>query len=169
MWRQRILGSCWWQRKGLRTLAENAAEGHSAEELSAQAGPRLRDHLAGCAACRMLLQDSLEGRDLMRAAYRPTKELDSGFARRVMATIRSLEAERSSAANLWVAVQTLATRVAWVAALVLLVASGWLYQQRTAQAPPASGQDYTSDRFLEPAPQVASPDDALASLGEGQE
>lgn len=168
MWRQTILNSCWRQRRGLRDLAENAAEGLSSEELTAQAGPRLRDHLIGCAACRMLLQDSLEGRALLREAYGPTEEPDVAFARRVMATIRSLEAERSSAVNLWAAVQTLAARVVWAAALVLLVASGWLYQQPPAQPPPATAQDYTSDRFLEPAPPSASPDDVLASLGENQ-
>jgi hypothetical protein len=166
MWWQKRLSSCRRHEKDLRMLSDEAPEGFALEALIERAGSRLRDHLLGCEPCRMLLRDSLEGRRLIREAYSPVGDPGITFTRRVMAEIRSLEAQGSRAANLWAAVQTLASRVAWVAALVLLVVSGWLYENRATQPVPVATQETAADRFLEPMPQPANPDEVLVSLAE---
>lgn len=166
MWWQKRLSSCRRHEKELRTLADEAPEGLALEALMERAGSRLRDHLLGCELCRVLLRDSLEGRRLIREAYSQAGDPGLAFTRRVMAEIRLLEAQSSPAANLWAAVQTLASRVAWAAALVLLVVSGWLYEYQPTQPAPSATQETAADRFLERAPQPANPDEVLTSLAE---
>lgn len=166
MWWRKILSSCKRHEKELGTLAEEAPEGLPLEALIEQAGSTLRGHLLSCEACRVLLRDSLEGRQLLREAYSPAQDPGTVFTGRVMAEIRSREAQRFPTANLWFAVHTLAVRVAWVAALVLLVCSGWLYEYQPAQPAPSAAQESAADRFLERAPQPANPDEVLISLAE---
>jgi hypothetical protein len=165
MWLQKKIGSCARHGKALRNLAEDGPDRASAEELMAQAAPSLREHLASCKDCRKLLQDTLAGATLLHAAYQRTVDPGETFSGKVIAAIRALEAERSTAMNLWAAMQALATRVAWVSALALLVACAWLYEYRGTQ-PPATAREYTAERFMEPAPQPATADDVLASLAE---
>jgi len=164
MWREKRIGSCGRHGEALRNLAEGGA-GRALEELLVQGAPSLQAHLAGCPGCRKQLQDALAGGALLREAYPSAAGPGAAFSGKVMAAIRALEAERSTSMSLWSAMQALATRVAWVSALALLVACGWLYEYRAAQ-PPATAQESSADRFMEPAPQPTTADEVLASLAE---
>jgi len=165
MWLKKRIGSCKRHGEALRNLAESGVGQASAEELMSQAAPSLREHLAICEDCRKLLEDTAAGAMLLRQAYPRTPGPGPVFSAKVMAAIGALEADRATAMSLWAAMQALATRVAWVSALALLVACGWLYEYRAAQ-PSTTGQEYTAERLMEPAPQSTTPDDVLTSLAE---
>ncbi len=163
-WFGKKRGSCGWFREDLRSLLEETPAALTVEELLKGAGGELRGHVSRCAVCGTLLQDAFEGRKLLREAFVPAVVPDT-FASRVMAQIRARERAAPMAAYPWAAVQALAVRVAWIAALVLLIASTWVYQ-RNAPPPNPGPPDTAADRFPEPLPQPSNLDEVLVSLAE---
>ena len=166
-WLGKRRGSCGWSREGLRSLVEGNPAARSDEELLKGADADLREHVSRCPACRALLCDALEAGNLLRAAFAPAVAPDT-FAARVMAEIRGREAQPAIGTYPWAAVQTLASRVAWVSALVLLVGSTWIYQRQAPRSSTTSGSETTADRFPEPAPQPSNLDEVLVSLTEAK-
>lgn len=166
-WLMKRRGSCRWFRGELRSLVDETPAVLSPEELLKATGGELREHISACPACSGLLRDALEARKLLREALAPAAVPDA-FAARVMAEIRGRESEPVSAAYPWAAVHALASRVAWVSALVLLIASTWMYERSAPRPNPAAPPDTTADRFPEPAPQPANLDEVLVSLAEAK-
>ncbi len=160
-------GSCAWCREELRVLVEETPDALSADELLNSAGGEVREHVSDCPACLGLLRDALEARRLLREALTPAA-VPEEFAARVMAEIRAREAAAVPAGYAWAAVQSLAARVAWVSALVLLIASTWVYQRHVLRPNPAAPPDTAADRFPEPPPQPTDLDEVLVSLAEAQ-
>lgn len=166
-WPGKRRGSCGWFREGLRSLVEKTPAALGSEELLKDADAELREHVSACSACGSLLGDALEARKLLRAAFAPAVAPDT-FAARVMAGIREHEAQPAIGAYPWAAMQALASRVAWVAALVLLVGSTWVYQRGAPRPNPAVLPETTADRFPEPTPQPSNLDEVLVSLAEAK-
>ncbi len=161
-WKKR--GSCGWFREDLRSLLEETPAALRVEELLESGGGELREHVSRCALCGTLLRDAIAARKLLREAFVPAVVPDT-FASRVMAEIRARERAVPMVAYPWAAVQALAARVAWIAALVLLIASTWVYQRNVPPPNPAP-PDTAADRFPEPPPQPSNLDEVLVSLAE---
>ncbi len=166
-WFVKKRGSCGRAREELRSLVEDTPAVLSPEELLKSGGEELREHVSRCAACGGLLRDVLEGRRLLREGFAPAVAPDT-FAARVMAEIRRREAQPAIVAFPWAAMQALASRVAWISALVLLITSSWLYQHDAPPLNPPAPPDTTADRFPEPPPQPSNLDEVLVSLAEAQ-
>lgn len=158
--------TCTGCEKQMRTLFENIALAGTVEEFLALTDAPLARHVAACPACRESLESALEGRALLRAAYAPEPGPEASFAAGVIAEIRARERKQGAASDLWPFMQALASRLAWVAAVLLLAASTVLYKVQKTPAPAAAGVESTGDRFPEPPQQPASRDEVLVSLGE---
>lgn len=163
-WFGKKRGSCGRFRGDLRSLLEETPAALRVEELLKGAGSELREHVSRCKVCGTLLQDAIEGRKLLREVFVPAVVPDT-FASRVMAEIRARERAAPMVAYPWAAVQALAARVAWISALVLLIASTWVYQRNAPPRNPAP-PDTAADRFPEPPPQPSNLDEVLVSLAE---
>ncbi|HJY87670.1 MAG TPA: zf-HC2 domain-containing protein [Candidatus Acidoferrales bacterium] len=127
------------------------AEG-SAEEV--------RAHLARCNACRRGLEDARLARELLREGLEPAREPSDAFATRVLAGIREQEAMRQ---QFWRPLEALASRLAVVAAMALLVLSVFLFEMgpsrlgargisrtEVSEGFPELGGQAPSDEILQP-------------------
>ena len=89
---------------------------------------RTRQHARVCGDCRTAAAELLQVRALLQSA-------DTGaqpgpyFLARVMAAISDREVELEKSSQTWAAVPRLAYRLSVLAAVTLLVAGSWLYQQ----------------------------------------
>lgn len=126
--------------------------------------PELRAHADACKDCRVVAEEILASRALLKALASQAEVPKPWFAPRVMAAIAARELELKRALDAWTVVPKLAARLTWVCALALLLASTWFY------GTPRSAQKSSSDGTIESlfdAPAVsASQDDALVSLVE---
>ena len=82
-----------------------------------------------------------------------------------MAAIAARRAELSRSADTWTFLPKLAARLTWASAIVLLLASGWLYQKPGV----TSAKPVITDITGEPVVDTVTPannDDVLVSLAE---
>jgi anti-sigma factor RsiW len=166
IWLTKRRGSCGGFQEELRSLVEETPAALETRALLERGGRELREHLAACPACDEQLRDALAGRKLLREAFVPAV-VPEVFAARVMAQIRSRESQWA-AAHPWAALQTLASRVAWVSALILLIASTWVYQHNAPSPNSNAATETAADRFPEPTPQPSDLNEVLISLAETQ-
>src|SRR5580693_7001854 len=155
--------------RGFQSRLEDAAGAVPAakaiSELLATAPGDLKTHVSGCADCRVAAENILAARALL--AELPSYAATAGpwFAPRVMAAIAARKAELSGAADTWTFLPKLAARLTWASAIVLLLASGWLYQKPVSTAAKPVATDITGEPLADnTAP--AYNDDVLASLAE---
>jgi len=89
-------------------------------ELSGAEGKAAIEHWQNCPSCRAQLEDAALSTRLLRAAE-PAPDPGPGFARRVMASIRAAESERSALrANFWQPFVSFGWRFAATATLALI-------------------------------------------------
>src|ERR1700720_1377619 len=93
-------------------------------EASIEPNSALARHLQVCADCREALSDALIASKLMRHARYPENAVSGAFVTRVMASIR--EAAEAAPSAIWRPLELLASRMALVAAVVLLALSVYL-------------------------------------------
>jgi len=93
----------------------------SAESAGVLQDAALAAHVGVCAGCRQALQAAREAQALLRSGLEATGEPHPGLATRVLAEIRQREGRAEGAWELWAPIEILARRLAWAAALVLLV------------------------------------------------
>jgi hypothetical protein len=141
------------------------APGNTSPERFLVAEPEFGRHVQDCGGCRAVLNDALEGRRFIREHLQAAEEPGPNFTARVMEAISRQERERvpATSASPWYAVPALAARLAWGAAIVLVLASTWLYEKRPDVTPRRTAAE-TAGASLEPAPQPANHDEVLASL-----
>ncbi len=141
------------------------APGNALPERFLDAEPEFVRHVQGCGECRAVLNDALVARRLLREHLQAAGEPGPYFAARVIEAIAHQERERmpATSASPWYAVPALAARLAWGTAIVLVLASTWLYEKRPDVAPRRTAAE-TAGASLEPAPQPANHDEVLASL-----
>jgi predicted anti-sigma-YlaC factor YlaD len=128
-------------------------------------GSALALHLGQCAACREALDNAVLASRLMRHAGDAAVEPSEAFVTRVMAAIR--EAGRAGPAAIWRPLELLASRLALVAAVVLLALAVYLREFAPPRGTAASnGQTEIGAGLPEPALPPANEDDVLVSLAE---
>jgi predicted anti-sigma-YlaC factor YlaD len=122
-------------------------------------------HLRGCADCRQALNDALLASRLMRHARYPEHASSPAFVTRVMASIREAAQEAPSA--LWRPLELLASRMALIAAVVLLALS--VYLREFVPARGSAGINASTEigaGMPEPPQQPADADEVLMSLAD---
>jgi hypothetical protein len=133
------------------------------QSLLAAATPELQVHAANCDECHTRLDELAATRELL-ASLQPQSAISRPwFASRVMSAIAAREAELSRAIDAWTIVPKLASRLAWAAALAILMAVSLLYQK------PATSQRVTEpspESLFDNAPSPANHDDVLVSMVE---
>jgi len=162
-WLGRKTGECRAAEGWIQNLL-NSCTASTAEECFSAGNPGLRAHLANCRECRVELEESLAVRQLLRRHVAPAEDPGAFFAARVMRAIAQQEAtSRANSANPWSAVLALAERVALVSALVLVLATTWLYETRTAEVERHRAVE-SIGASLDPAPPAANDEEVLTSL-----
>ena len=162
-WLRRKTGECRAAEGWIQNLL-NSCTASTAEECLSAGDPGLRGHLEICRECRVELEESLAVRQLLRRRAAPAEDPGTFFAGRVMRTIAQQEAARRAiSANPWAAVLALAERVALVSALVLVLATTWLYETRAADVERRSAVE-SMGASLDPAPPPADEGEVLTSL-----
>jgi|SRR4029077_13634436 hypothetical protein len=122
-------------------------------------------HLRGCADCRQALNDALIASKLMLHARNPEYASSSAFVTRVMAAIR--EATQAAPNAIWRPLELLASRMALVAAVVLLALSVYLREFAPARGTVAvNAQTEIGAGMPEPPAQPADADEVLMSLAD---
>lgn len=121
-------------------------------------------HLQACADCRGALNDALRASKLMRHACYPEYAASPAFVTRVMATIR--EATQAAPNTIWRPLELLASRMALVAALILLVLSVYLREFAPARTVGINAQTEIGVGMPEPPATPADADEVLMSLAD---
>jgi len=130
--------------------------------------PELEDHLAQCADCRSVMDDSRLAGDLLRETWEPTSEPSRAFVSNVMARIRQEEAQAESRAAFWTPLEFLASRLSLTAAVLLLALSVYLVEfapRRSVQMGTIRTELSASD-FPQPPGDPVSNEEVLQSLAE---
>jgi predicted anti-sigma-YlaC factor YlaD len=122
-------------------------------------------HLQACADCREALSDALTASKLMRHARYAEHSSSPAFVTRVMATIR--EATQAAPSAIWRPLEILASRMALVAAVLLLALSVYLREFAPARAAvPLNGPAEIGAGMPEPPATPADADEVLMSLAD---
>src|SRR5262245_64387804 len=140
--------------------AETRGEIAAAGTLLARLPEAMREHAFSCGACRSFAEELVEAREIL-GVVESKAEPSPFFLARVMASIASREAELENKAQTWAAVPRLASRLAVLASLGLLIAATWLYQM-----PAANIAGWNSSQWAGLVDTSATQDDLLVSLAD---
>lgn len=130
------------------------------EDLMALLPGEQRGHVAACADCQEAANDLVKVKALLNGAASFTGEDRPWFAARVMAAIVSRERELAERVTAWTEFPRFASRLTWVAAILLLAGTTWFYEavvRAPNYVPP--GQESIFE-----VPQQSTPDDVLVSM-----
>jgi len=117
-------------------------------------------HIYSCETCRVFADDLLEARGMFEGS-KSDAQPGPYFLIRVMASIADREQQLDRSAQTWAAVPRLASRLAVLASLGLLLAASWVYQM-----PRNSGAGMSSQQVSEAlVDNGTSQDDLLLSAG----
>ncbi len=160
------------RHKGREQTACKGYEARLEDHLSGTQAPpatnELEAHLAGCAGCREALEAARVSRQLLQESLESAGTPSGAFATRVVAAIHAEENRRLAAADFWRPLETLASRLAWTAAVALLVMTAFFFQFRATGGPGRfSTQTEISEGFPELGGQPAAQDEVLMTLAEG--
>src|SRR5215470_18174370 len=115
----------------LRDLLEEIAAKHGAdlriEGLMDGLAPAEREHVASCESCREAAQDLVATKELFGGILSSAAEARPWFAARVMNAIAARERELALRVSAWTEFPRLASRLAWITAVVLLASTSWFY------------------------------------------
>lgn len=150
-------------RKFRDALEEAAAQFEDAvrvENAIAHLPEEQREHVAACADCGEAANELVKVKALFNGAASLSEEDRPWFASRVMAAIASRERELAQRVSAWTEFPRFASRLTWVAAVLLLAGTTWFYEA-VVRAPrySPSGQESIIE-----APQQTTPDDVLVSM-----
>jgi anti-sigma factor RsiW len=149
-------------------LVVEALEGTGTDVITTEAladglGPRARKHMATCANCAAYFADLVATRSTLRGAYAPAPIFDAPwFATRVMARISAEDRAVKKQEAIWKILPTLASRVAGVAALSLVLAGGFMIRH-SAGKHPNSGM---TESLFDTAQAQISHEDILGTVSE---
>src|SRR5215469_6133179 len=146
-------------RDGLEEAAAKVEGAIRIEDLIALLPEEQRGHSAACAGCREAANDLIKVKELFNRAASFTEERP-WFAARVMAAIASRERALAERVTAWSEFPRFASRLAWVAAILLLAGTTWFYES-VVRAPSyfPGGQE----SIFEAPQQQTTPDDVLVS------
>ena len=145
--------------------SERPQELMEAQDLLLAMSSASRAHATSCEECRLALDDLLEARKLLTQDFSAHPAVGPWFVPRVMAAIAVRERELLEKSKTWLLVPKVASRLSWVTATALLLASAWLYQRpATNLGLQISAAD--SESLFETVHTPATHDEVLASLVE---
>jgi hypothetical protein len=124
----------------------------------------LAQHMASCAECRAAVDELFESRALLSALPGQTDAGRPWFAARVMAAIDEQESKLEKSLEPWIVVPRLASRLAWVSALALLLSGSWLVERRSAVST-WMPTDLAGETYVDRHPVPVDNDDVLNNLG----
>jgi hypothetical protein len=162
-------------RGALEDLPPDVDQSTASSSLSESLPAEVLEHARECDACEQAAETFWASRELLAGPLELAREWNSAtmsdakpwFAAGVMAKIAEREAEGRRALTEWSgAVAKLASRLAWVSALVLLVGTTWFYGPHGGQLNTPSVEskaEGTSQYFFDSAAGQGTVDDALVS------
>ena len=117
-------------------------------------------HIETCQDCQQAVQDVVRAKTLFQGAASFSQEERPWFRARVMAAIAAREKELAERVTAWTEFPRFASRLAWVAVIVLLASTTWFYESvvRTPTHPVNGSQESIFE-----VPQQTTPDDILIS------
>jgi len=148
-------------RDGLDEATAQLDDAVTVEKLSASLPEEQQKHLVACLGCREAANDLVKVKALFGSAASFAGEVRPWFATRVMAAIASREKKLAVRVSAWTEFPRFASRLAWVAAILLLAGTTWFYESvvRAPSSNPAGSQESIFE-----VPQQTAPDDVLVSL-----
>jgi hypothetical protein len=153
----------------LEQLEESASAetaGPNTEALLRSLPAQEQDHAIACKDCHTAVDDLLTARALLEELPSRAELPRPWFASGVMAAIAAYEAELNAALNIWVAVPKLASRLTWVSAVALLLATTWLFERPAPVPARQTIAGSTTETLFEISQPPATHDEVLASLME---
>ena len=147
-------------RDALEEAAERLEGAIRVESLIALLPEEHCGHVAACADCREAANDLVKVKALLNGVTSFAGDERPWFAGRVMAVIASRERELVERVTAWTEFPRFASRLTWVAAILLLAGTTWFYEAvvRAPNYSPA-GQESIFE-----VPQQTAPDDVLVSM-----
>lgn len=147
-------------RDALEEAAARFEDAIRIESLIALLPEEQRGHVVACVDCREAANDLAKVKDLFNGAASFSEEERPWFAARVMAALASRERELAERVTAWTEFPRFASRLTWVAAVLLLAGTTWFYEAvvRAPNYTPA-GQESIFE-----VPQQTTPDDVLVSM-----
>ena len=128
----------------------------------------VEEHLAQCADCHALVENSRLAGDLIRQAWDPASEPRPAFLSGVMAKIQEEKLRAESTAAFWSPLEFLASRLSLTAALLLLVLSAYLvgFAPGRSVQPHRIRTELSASDFPQPPGDPVSNEEVLQSLAE---
>lgn len=165
---------CEQYREALEDLPRDVDQSMASSSLSNSLPAEVVEHARECGTCEEAAETFWASRDLLAGPLELTRERNSAasdakpwFAARVMAKIAERETEGRRALMEWSgAVTKLASRLAWVSALLLLVGTTWFYGPHGGQlnTPSVESKAEAAQQYLfDSAAGQGTVDDALVS------
>src|SRR5438046_10215566 len=117
--------------------------------------------MSPCEGSARAVLEVFRAKQLFQGAASLRQEERPWFAARVMAAIASRERELAERVTAWTEFPRFASRLTWVAAVLLLAGTTWFYEAvvRAPSYAPTGSQESIFE-----APQPTTPDDVLVSL-----
>jgi hypothetical protein len=141
------------------------ARARSVAELLEALAAAQRTHVAACPSCRDAIRDVFEAREIVRGVVPQAQEPGPWFVTRVMAAIAAKERELSEVTKTWLAVPRFASRLALASCALLLVASTWVFESRSATSVKQPSV-VPAESLFEVPQQPTNQDDILISMSE---
>lgn len=147
-------------RDKVEETAAKQADAVSVKNLREELTAEERKHLESCQDCQEAVQELFAAKELFRPVPSFRQEERPWFAARVMAAIAARERELAERVTAWTEFPRFASRLTWVAVIVLLASTTWFYESvvRTPTHPVNGSQESIFE-----APQQTTPDDILIS------
>lgn len=148
-------------RDGLEEAVARHEHAISVEQLLVHLSDEQRKHITACVRCREAASDLVRVKALFQGAASFAAEERPWFATRVMAAIASRERELVGRVSAWTEFPRFASRLTWVAAILLLAGTTWFYEAvvRAPSYVPTGSQESIFE-----VPQQTTPDDVLVSM-----
>src|SRR5256884_119186 len=108
--------------------AAKQADAVSVKTLTEALTPDERTHMATCQDCARAVLEVFRAKQLFQGAASLRQEERPWFAARVMAAIAAREKELAERVTAWTEFPRFASRLTWVAAVVLLASTTWFYE-----------------------------------------
>jgi len=158
-------GRCLEFQSQLEDAASAAPDAKELPQLLAAVPVSLKEHATSCADCRAAAENILAARALLTELPSYAAAAGPWFAPRVMAAIAARKADLARATDAWTFLPKLASRLTWASAVVLLLASTWLYQKPVTTSAKPVATDITGEPVVDTAT-PANNDEVLVSLAE---
>jgi hypothetical protein len=129
----------------------------------------LATHPASCPDCKEAIAELFASRALVRVLPRQQETGKPWFATRVMAAIAEHEGQLERSLETWLVLPKLASRLAWVSALALLLTTTFLIERPKGVPVAQVSTDLSGEPVVENHPLPVDNDEVLATLTEQAE